>query len=127
VQWAAIFEPPELSDLAVAALLLALLATDVDWLERHPETPELYRSGVRYAVERIERWKSIPAILRDGSEDCEGLACWRAAELRVRSHIDARPVFSKHELGSGRQLYHIRVQYPDGSLEDPSERLGMKG
>jgi len=54
--------------------------------------PRLYKSGVHYERERgTEEWLDIPNILAGGSyagvypgpwDDCEGLACWRVAELR---------------------------------------------
>jgi hypothetical protein len=54
--------------------------------------PRLYKSGIHYERERgTEEWLDIPNILAGGSypgeftgpwDDCEGLACWRVAELR---------------------------------------------
>jgi len=54
--------------------------------------PRVYKSGVHYERERgTEEWLDIPNILAGGSypgeypgpwDDCEGLACWRVAELR---------------------------------------------
>lgn len=54
--------------------------------------PRVYKSGVHYERERgTEEWLDIPTILAGGSypgeypgpwDDCEGLACWRVAELR---------------------------------------------
>lgn len=54
--------------------------------------PRVYKSGVHYERERgTEEWLDIPQILAGGSypgvypgpwDDCEGLACWRVAELR---------------------------------------------
>ncbi len=125
-RWALVFEPPELSDLAVTSLLFALFVQDIGWLSRHPEAPDLYKSGVRYKREQVERWLAIPGVLREGVSDCEDLACWRAAELRVRHHLEAWPFWTKRVLPNGQPLYHIRVRYPDGTIEDPSRILGMK-
>lgn len=58
--------------------------------------------------------------------NCEDLACWRAAELRVRRHEDARAVFThRKSRRTGRRMYHIRTQRGDRSVEDPSLALGM--
>lgn len=71
-----------------------------------------------------ENWQDIPTILKAGSGDCEDLACWRAAELTERDGIPARPVYRwRHR--PGLTIYHIVVRLPDGSIEDPSRRLGM--
>ena len=58
--------------------------------------------------------------------NCEDLACWRAAELRVRYNIAARPSFLWRRKPTGSYLYHIQVKHPDGRTEDPSRRLGMR-
>lgn len=58
--------------------------------------------------------------------NCEDLACWRAAELRVRYGIAAIPIFTCKPRANGGYLYHITVQLPDGRIEDPSRRLGMR-
>jgi hypothetical protein len=58
--------------------------------------------------------------------NCEDLACWRSAELRVRDKIEAKPTFIWKIRPSGGYLYHIQVKYPDGRIEDPSRRLGMR-
>jgi hypothetical protein len=54
--------------------------------------PRMYRSGIHYERERgTEEWLDIPTILAGGSypgefpgpwDDCEGVSCWRVAELR---------------------------------------------
>lgn len=82
--------------------------------------PLLYRSGVRYRRETKERWLLVPQILRQGFDDCEGLAGWRAAELRMAG-IPARVTVVK----GTRARWHAVVLLPDGSIEDPSARLGM--
>ena len=90
--------------------------------------PPLYESGVVYRREdrrkrkgllSFERWQTAPICLKSGAGDCEDLACWRAAELRLKGYeVLALPIRSS--LG-----YHIIVKWPDGRIEDPSKRLGM--
>jgi hypothetical protein len=58
--------------------------------------------------------------------NCEDLACWRAAELRVRYGIKAVPTFIWKVRPAGGYLYHIQVKLPDGRVEDPSRALGMR-
>jgi hypothetical protein len=63
---------------------------------------------------------------------------WRAAEVRVHG-IDAEPVVgwqwsppapsvgrSPNGSGGGRWVIHSCVRYPDGKIEDPSEKLGRR-
>lgn len=108
-------------------LLEALTQANQIWLSEHPDTPSLYGSGVRYAREPIGRevWQGIAAASRAGLADCEDLACWLAAEYRARG-VAARPVFYSR-LRGGLLVYHIVTMLPDGTIEDPSRRLGMGG
>lgn len=104
------------------------LMTEVDehWLRTHPGGRPLYESGVRYSQEGRgdEVWQAVP-VIRD-TADCEDLACWRAAELRVSGEDpDARAVARGKPLAPGRVLYHVVVQRGDGTIEDPSRKLGM--
>ena len=99
--------------------------------------PLLYESGVRYRAEPEgqEDWLDILSALQAHKEemkggakatiDCEDLACWRAAELQAQG-IAAHPVFVWRKINDGSHLYHIVVRYPDGRIEDPSRKLGMK-
>jgi len=61
--------------------------------------------------------------------NCEDLACYRVAELRVRSGESCKPYISWQIVKSAKYgsftLYHIRVLRKDGSIEDPSKILGM--
>lgn len=118
----------EESQAALNIMLRNLLEIDELHLRYHPETPWLYESGVRYMEEcpGQEDWCDIPTILKLRFADCEDLVCWRAAELRVRRGIDAKPVFRGFPRPNGSMLYHVLVQYPDGSIEDPSKLLGMR-
>jgi len=116
---------------ALQILLWTLIRLDELYLAWHPETPLLYSSGVRYIREEwgYEQWIPIPNVLRQGGADCEDLAAWRVAELRVRG-IPARPMWSNWQGvrpdGEKFTMYHIKVWTPYG-VDDPSKRLGMKG
>ena len=108
-------------------VLNALVQMDMVHLRNHPQTPSLYQSGVRYVEEPpgMEDWRDIPTCLRERQADCEDLACWRAAELNVRQGIAAIPIFGFRNV-NGNIVYHVRVQYPNGHIEDPSRILGMR-
>ena len=112
---------------ALAHLLEALTAVNVAWLREHVNAPSLYESGVRYEEEPPGRddWQDIPETLSLRVGDCEDLACWRLAELRVRSLEDARP-FVKRAVYGPRTVYHVAVRRSDSRIEDPSRVLGMR-
>lgn len=101
----------------------ALCAYDYLWLQSNPRTPDLYESGVRYSRQPggVERFLPIPRILDAGEADCDQLAPWRAAELRLRYGIRAQPEVRK----MAANLFHVFVRHPNGRVEDPSARLGM--
>lgn len=126
-------------------LLRALVAVDIAWLLEHPETPNLYDAGIVYTEEPDgqDDWLDIPECLERARQgraiDCEDLACWRIAELRVRfGERDARPHVTVNDLPdrTGRLVttYHIAVLRgtaagygPGGGrkIECPSTLLGM--
>jgi hypothetical protein len=114
-------------------LLEALTESNVEYLRARPRTPWLYKSGIYYLAEPDGRddWQDIPDTLERGNGDCEDLATWRCAEWRVRQGVDAQLGITKSDmpLQSGAALvtmYHIVVVLPDGTIEDPSRRLGMR-
>ena len=112
---------PISSEESIQALLDTLTVLDALFLRSHGSIPGIYQSGVRYARERgREEWLTVPVILSRGRGDCEDLACWRAAEMRVHG-IDARAVVYR----SAPHMFHVVVEHPDGSREDPSRELGM--
>ncbi len=114
-------------ELILTMLFEALIATNMAFLKNRPETPGLYASGIRYVEEPPgqEDWQDIPETLSRRTGDCEDLACWRIAELRVRDGEHALP-FLKCAERDGHVLYHVAVRRIDGSLEDPSRVLGMR-
>ena len=123
-------------------LLLEALTKVNEILMWRQRLPSLYQSGVRYQAEPIgtEDWLDALQVLLRRYADCEDLAAYRAAELRVYHRIRARPVYIFGTDGQGRQLYHCRVRYPasagpqhpsatligDEYEEDPSVVLGMR-
>lgn len=105
-------------------MLSALVRVNILYLKQRPETPKVYDSGVKYQFESDEDWLSVPEILARRNGDCEDLACWRTAELRLRG-VPAIPFISSKPRVGGGTLYHIRVKIGD-KIEDPSKLLGMR-
>lgn len=109
------------------AALAALQTLNELWLRAHPSAPGLYESGVWYQPETAsEDWLTVPDILRYAyagrGADCEDLAAWRAAELRVSG---ADPGARAVAYQSGPSLWHAVVMLGSGEVEDPSLALGM--
>ena len=84
-------------------------------------TPSIYACGARYRREHGgERWQSVAEMMqsRPPSGDCEDLAAWRVAEMRLTGE-DA----SVRIVRTSRGTFHAIVQHADGTLEDPSRIL----
>lgn len=112
-------------------MLDAMVAINVAYLQTHPQTPRLYQAGVVYRRERsgIEDWRNIPRILKEKEGDCEDLACYRIAELRVYDgEPDATYAVTMRRRPNGHYLFHIKVKRGARmgfGYEDPSLKLGM--
>lgn len=124
----ATFKVGNLSDYALSALLDALFAIDCEQLLANPGIPALYQSGVRYVDpgDIDDPWCDVLTTYAAKEGDCEDLACWRAAELRVRLGVMASPCFVRRILPEGGQRIHILVRLPGNRYEDPSRVLGMR-
>jgi hypothetical protein len=108
-----------------AALLEGFVRLNQWMLTHHSQVPPLYQAGVRYQREDgTEIWKPAPRVFSDRFGDCEDLAAWRAAELRLAGEMDARAIAIR--LRSGSRVWHAVVQRASGDIEDPSVILGMK-
>lgn len=108
-----------------------LFRCDVDYLLAYPngQVPRLYESGVFYQTPESpcggDVWQDIPTLLKRGFGDCKDLACYLAAERCVFDRIYCKPIVRRRWISDDFALYHVVVMYPDGSIEDPSEVLGM--
>lgn len=93
-------------------------------LRDHPRLPPIYRSGVRYEIERPgrERWLLPSEVAALGRGDCEDLATWAAAQHRVTGSDPAARVLTYQ---SAPHIRHAVVRRGSGKIEDPSKRLGM--
>lgn len=108
--------------------LEALVRQDVDYLMSH-DVPPLYASGVIYRPEPRGRedWDPVPVVLGRGWGDCEDLAAWRAAELRVLGEQHARAdAYRSRVRPDGSAVWHAVTVREDGTIEDPSAQLGMR-
>lgn len=85
------------------------------------------------ALHRV-RWQAEPpgqehfdhakTVMQRGNGDCDDLAPWHAASLRV-SGEDPGAIATCYQ--SGPKRWHAVVERSDGSLEDPSLSAGMPG
>jgi len=117
---------------SLEAALEGLTALNVrimrSWQAQGRPIPKLTTAPVRWRPDRTpggrtaERWDSFDIVLRRGFGDCEDLAAWCAAALRMRG-IDARAVVRKSN--SPGVAWHAIVQLPDGRILDPSRWCGM--
>ena len=103
----------------------ALTLTNVSHLRYNPRCPSIYASGVVYQEEGSpEIWRDIPTIRQDGWGDCDDLACWLAAEMRVKHGIRAVVTLQRQRQPG---LWHAVVRDIDsGRTHDPSIALGMQ-
>lgn len=120
--------PRPLSRATLNHALEALVRINQDYLRSHPGTPSIYDAGVRYAVEPdgFELWDPIPLVIARGAGDCDDLAAARAAELREAGETGARADCYPSRISQGRRTWHAIVVRADGTVEDPSARLGMR-
>jgi len=112
----------------VEALVIALVNIDAAYLDKFPDTPLLYASGVTYQDQMPghDVWQDIPRLLKTKRGACEDLAAWRVAELNAAGETGARIDVTTYPAPNGRDVtYHITVSRGDGSKEDPSAHLGM--
>lgn len=126
--WAALFVPARPDKATITAFCDFLTVLAQEDLRLHPGVPDLYASGVYYQ-ELPEIW-AVPTwalYLREHGfgADCKTLAAWRVAELRERYGEPAARCWVSATAEPGKLLYHIQVQRSDGSIEDPSAKLGM--
>lgn len=124
----------------VPAALSIHLAALTDWnehlmrdaLARGRRFPPLLGGRFRYQREDYtgphpEDWRDAVEVVRRRGGDCEDLAAYRAAELRLTGRADAVPMYRvASRIGGGGRLFHIVVDRGDGALEDPSRMLGMR-
>jgi hypothetical protein len=114
---------PEENAFALKVLLGALVNLDIGYLRKHRDVPPLYASGVVY--ERTKNWLTIATMYELGYGDCKSLVAAVCAERFVRQGLECRPVFRDLRRPDGLTDFHILVQLPDGTFEDPSKVCGM--
>jgi hypothetical protein len=116
------------ADLALG--LDSLTAWNVEQ-NRHEKWPFIYDAGVHYEREILcthngvtqicEEWYTTRELLKRKAGDCEDLACTTAAQ-RILQGEHARAFARRSSCG-----WHIQVRRADGTVEDPSAKLGMLG
>ena len=84
--------------------------------------PSVYKAGIHWQRDQGETWDTADIVRRRGYGDCEDLAAWRAAELRMQGIPAAAVVRQSNSPGVA---WHAVVALPGGKFEDPSAKLGM--
>ena len=131
--------------------LQQLARRNARWLRLNRSTPLLYDSGVIYRTEAEETFRDVYNTLKNGDEDCDSLAAWRAGEILARGSAAFAPgdpgwsavrrsgvkttipaevmLTTRARAGTTGNMYHAIVRYQVNGKwieEDPSERLGMR-
>lgn len=108
---------------AVARGLVALAVLDLRERPRR-RLYALARAGeVVYRREPRPRelWLCPSLVLERGEGDCEDLAAWRAAELKIGG--ERARVIVRMATGGDGSLYHAVVERENGRVEDPSAQI----
>jgi hypothetical protein len=105
------------------AAIEGLSMLDEQILELSPDFPRLYEADVVYRKEKRDTWRHADDVLCSGWGDCEDLAAWRVAELRVSGEDPDAYVYVYQ---SGPHRFHAVVARGSGRIEDPSLILGMQ-
>jgi hypothetical protein len=105
---------------AIEALLEGLVGLNYAWMFRRGGAPPLYSSGIVYRREPPghDDWQNAEQLLGAGFGDCEDLASYRAAELRMQGEPARVKVVTTR-----RGKFHAIVEHASGELEDPSLNL----
>jgi hypothetical protein len=99
------------------------VGVDEEILQKNPQLPALYAAGIKYKLPPHRVWRYPHEMLREGWGDCEGLSCWRAAELHVSgADPDARVLVYR----TAPRRWHAVVGRGDGWIDDPSIVCGMR-
>lgn len=96
------------------------------------EAPSIFdaaaRDRVRYTREgkarngkRREDWQTAAETWAKGRGDCEDLAIWLVADLRISGKTGAKVVFRRSKSGAG---WHA-LAFDGEKIRDPSSVLGM--
>lgn len=160
----------EYSERVLGCLLWALIFADEAYFHgAKGPVPMLYESGIVWKAEEPlgvsvcpegvgqELFLGVRQILNQGHADCEDVASWRCAEIRMgRAPVSSRglppfpghppvtavpppypnlrprgpdvwPAFFSRKTSPNTTMIHIVVAWPDGFVEDPSRMLGMGG
>jgi len=111
---------------AINAALEAVTLTNESLLQtgKYPTAKQAIAGGVRWKAEPPgdEHFDIAPTVLGRMWGDCDDLAPYHAASLRVTGEDEeARAIVKK----TGPKRWHALVQRSDGSIDDPSKWAGM--
>jgi hypothetical protein len=108
ISFGAAKEPPSMHAGLYRQLTEALVRWNAamlpDW-----QLPPLYKSGVRYKVEKQQFLPDAFAIAKRKHADCGPLAAWRCGELRLMGE-PARVRIYWRPISNGQRLFHAQVR-----------------
>ncbi len=112
---------PELEALVFAMAVISLRQMQDPPLRAY--IPPLYGGKIRYVREPPgqEEWQSAKQTASRGRGDCEDLVNYRVAEIWFAGRHAMPKVIEVSPT-----LRHVVVEHRDGTIEDPSAKLGMK-
>lgn len=99
-----------------------LVSLDEIYLRAHPQELPLYKSGIVYGSANKIPWFTAPLLYDAKKGDCKDLSALRVAQLRLAGERGAKCYLK----AVNRLQWHVQVQRANGTIEDPSEKLGMK-
>jgi hypothetical protein len=107
-----------------AALESVTLADQAQLARGLPTAAEAIARGVRWKPEPPgdEHFDLAGTVLRRGWGDCDDLAPWHAASLRMSGEDPEAMAFVRR---SGPNRWHAVVQRSNGQVDDPSRAAGM--
>lgn len=113
---------------ALEALAEGAVMLNIAYLAENPETPKLYETDIRYALNDSREEKSvltIPFIRGRGWGDCLELAAWRCAERRRGGDAKSRVRIQRASDDPRERVFHAVVSAYRG-FEDPSALLSLR-
>lgn len=120
----------------VSTLLRSSVAINERFLRDNPdalspfgvdENGRRLRYLVSHAMEKVETFRTIHEIWKDGGSDCDGLVPYVVAWRRVRENDPGADVFIQWKRGlvPGTLKYHVLEVNGRGDVADPCRFFGM--
>lgn len=104
-----------------------MAAANYQFLCEHPGTPRLYQVAPRYMLKvrpyKLDAWADLPTVYAQRGGDCKDFVAIRCAEEWRNGNAQAVPLVTYKRVGNV-EVFHVQL-FSNGTIEDPSELLGM--